>query len=218
MGTFSAYPYSRGHIHITGPEVGDPLDFNVGFFSDVGDVDIKKHVWGYKKGRELMRRTALYRGEVATLHPPFPAHSKAAIRTIHDTDEEIRHGFLSLTIEDVKEAEKNGENNLGGNTEKMLAGIKDLEYSAEDDRILEQFLRENISTTWHSLGTAKMAPREQKGVVDSDLSVYGVTGLKIADLSIAPENVAANTNNTALMIGEKAADIIIRELGLGRPI
>ena len=36
-----------------------------------------------------------------------------------------------------------------------------------------------------------------------------------ADLSIVPENVGANTNNTALMIGEKAADIIIRELGLG---
>ena len=36
-----------------------------------------------------------------------------------------------------------------------------------------------------------------------------------ADLSIPPENVAANTNNTALMIGEKAADIIIHELGLG---
>lgn len=34
------------------------------------------------------------------------------------------------------------------------------------------------------------------------------------DLSIAPENVAANTNNTALMVGEKAADIIMKELGL----
>ena len=60
-----------------------------------------------------------------------------------------------------------------------------------------------------------MAPREEGGVVDPGLNVYGTKGLKVADLSIAPGNVAANTNNTALMIGEKAADIVIRELGLG---
>jgi choline dehydrogenase-like flavoprotein len=59
-----------------------------------------------------------------------------------------------------------------------------------------------------------MQPRERKGVVDANLSVYGVKGLKVADLSIVPGNVAANTNATALMIGEKAADIFIKELGL----
>lgn len=99
-------------------------------------------------------------------------------------------------------------------TEVALEGVADLEYSEEDDRAIEQWLRENINTTWHSLGTAKMAPREEKGVVDANLNVHGVTGLKIADMSIPPMNVAANTNNTALLIGEKAADIIIRELGL----
>lgn len=92
--------------------------------------------------------------------------------------------------------------------------IRDIEYFAEDDIAIEQFLRENISTTWHSLGTAKMAPRDQMGVVDLDLSVYGVQGLKLVDLSIAPENVGTNTNNTAMAIGEKGADIIAKELGL----
>lgn len=92
--------------------------------------------------------------------------------------------------------------------------IHDLEYSAEDDAAIEQFVRENVNTTWHSLGTAKMAPRDQMGVVDADLNVHGVQGLKIVDLSIAPENVAANTNNTAIVIGEKGAEIIAKELGL----
>jgi alcohol oxidase len=59
-----------------------------------------------------------------------------------------------------------------------------------------------------------MVPRDKGVVVVANLSVYGVNGLKLADLSIPPENVGANTNNTALMIGEKAADIFIRELGL----
>ncbi|KAI1258678.1 GMC oxidoreductase [Xylariaceae sp. FL1019] len=181
LGAFSAYPYSRGHIHITGREVGDPLDFNVGFFSDPGDVDIKKHVWAYKKGREIMRRMSSYRGEHGPSHPPFSAESEAAHVSV----------------------EKN-------NTD----GVQDIKYTPEDEKLIESFLRENIATTWHSIGTNKMAPREKLGVVDKDLNVYGVSNLKVVDISIAPGNVASNTNNTALVIGEKAADIIIRELGL----
>jgi alcohol oxidase len=59
-----------------------------------------------------------------------------------------------------------------------------------------------------------MKPREKGGVVDSRLNVYGLSGLKIADLSIGPGNVAANTYSTALAIGEKAAIIIAEELGI----
>ncbi|TEA18757.1 Alcohol oxidase [Colletotrichum sidae] len=172
---YTAYPYSRGSIHITGPSVTDPLDFDTGYFSDPGDVDLKKQVWAYKHMREVARRTALYRGEVAGGHPAFAATSRAAL------------------VDDVAaDAHKN---------------VRNLEYSDEDEKAIERFLRENVNTTWHSLGTTKMAPRGDRGVVDSSLSVYGVERLKIVDLGIAPENVGANTNNTALVIGEKAADI-----------
>jgi alcohol oxidase len=183
VANYTAYPYSRGHLHITGPDVTAPLDFDLGFFTDPNDIDIKKQIWAYKKAREIMRRTELYRGELAIGHPQFPTGSKAAC-----VDNAAPHAFGDV--------------------------VKDLEYSAEDDKAIEQFLRENIGTTWHSLGTAKMAPLTKGGVVDADLNVYGVKGLKVVDLSICPENVGANTNNTALMIGEKAADIIVRELGL----
>lgn len=61
-----------------------------------------------------------------------------------------------------------------------------------------------------------MAPLEETGVVDPDLGVHGVGRLKVADMSIAPGNVGANTNSTALAIAEKAAEIIIWELGLGK--
>jgi alcohol oxidase len=47
------------------------------------------------------------------------------------------------------------------------------------------------------LGTCPMKPREQGGVVDSSLNVYGTQNLKVVDLSIAPSNVSANTYNTA---------------------
>lgn len=190
MGTYTGYPYSRGHLHITGPEVSDPLDFNAGFFSDAGDVDIKTQMWSYKRSREIMRRMSTYRGELEIGHPTFSTTSKAACVKLD----------AGLVADDAD------ANSIGA--------VQDLEYSAEDDAILAQFLRENINTTWHSVGTVKMAPREQLGVLDKDLNVYGVTGLKVADASILPQNVAANTNHTALLIGEKAADIIMRELGL----
>ncbi|KAF8262163.1 alcohol oxidase [Lactarius quietus] len=89
-------------------------------------------------------------------------------------------------------------------------------YSDDDERVLEEFTRANVSPWAHSLGTCAMKPRERGGVVDSNLNVYGVRGLKVADLSIAPSNVSANTYGTALVIGEKAAVIIAEELGINR--
>lgn len=85
-------------------------------------------------------------------------------------------------------------------------------YSSEDDQIIEDFLRARVTTTWHPMGTCRMAPQEEGGVVDAALNVYNIAGLKIADMSIAPGNVAGNTMSTALLIGERAADIIIKEL------
>ncbi|KAM0270882.1 hypothetical protein ACHAQH_009266 [Verticillium albo-atrum] len=181
VGTYTAYPYSRGHMHITGAEVSDPLDFNPGYLTDDHDIDLKKQLWAYKKQREIIRRTSMFRGEIAAGHPAFAEGSAAAC----------------------------------GAVESALSNVKDIEYSAEDDKAIEQWIRENVGTTWHSIATAKMAPREEYGVVDHNLNVWGTKGLKIADLSIPPMNVGANTNNTALVVGEKAADIIIRELGLG---
>ncbi|KXH27681.1 GMC oxidoreductase [Colletotrichum nymphaeae SA-01] len=89
-----------------------------------------------------------------------------------------------------------------------------IEYSVEDDAAIIQYIRENIGTSRHPLGTCKMAPRENRGVVDPLLNVYGVSGLKVADLSVPSQQVAANTYNAALLVGEKAAEIIITELGL----
>ncbi len=180
MSVFTGYPLSRGSIHLSGPEIDDKLNFTTGIFSDPKGIDIKKHVWAYKKQREIFRRMETYRGELAAMHPPFSPQSNAALVQL----------------------------------DKPLSDVTDIVYTTEDDKVIEDYLRGHVETTWHSLGTCKMGPREENGVVDPTLSVYGVTGLKVADLSIPPRNVAANTMNTAVAIAEKAADIFIRELGL----
>ncbi|KAJ7476061.1 GMC oxidoreductase-domain-containing protein [Mycena latifolia] len=90
----------------------------------------------------------------------------------------------------------------------------DIVYSAEDDEAIDRYHRAIVNTTWHSLGTCAMKPRNQNGVVDSRLNVYGVKNLKVVDLSIAPTNVGSNTYNSALVVGEKAAMIIAEDLGI----
>jgi alcohol oxidase len=87
-------------------------------------------------------------------------------------------------------------------------------YTREDDDAIDEYHKRTVETTWHSIGTCPMKPRGKGGVVDFKLNVYGTQNLKIADCSITPGNVAANTYSTAIAIGEKAAVIIAQELGI----
>ena len=79
------------------------------------------------------------------------------------------------------------------------------DVSAKDD--LESFVRKQARTAFHPAGTCRMGG-DQDSVVDTQLRVRGVDGLRIADNSIMPRLVSGNTNATAIMIGERAADFI----------
>ncbi|KAI0693654.1 GMC oxidoreductase-domain-containing protein [Cytidiella melzeri] len=101
-----------------------------------------------------------------------------------------------------------------GDSQPVPIDAPDIDYTEEDEKAIDAYTRKFVATTWHSLGTCAMKPREEGGVVDSKLNVYGVENLKVADLSIPPSNVAANTYSTTLGIAEKAALIIADELGI----
>jgi len=72
---------------------------------------------------------------------------------------------------------------------------------------LESFVRKQARTAFHPAGTCRMGG-DQDSVVDTQLRVRGVDGLRIADNSIMPRLVSGNTNATAIMIGERAADFV----------
>ena len=76
----------------------------------------------------------------------------------------------------------------------------------ESDEALDAWLHENIGTTFHTCGSARMGPDgDAMAVVDQHCRVRGVEGLRVVDLSVAPNVVRANTNATAIMIAERAA-------------
>jgi choline dehydrogenase len=76
-----------------------------------------------------------------------------------------------------------------------------------DRQALVDFIRRSAVTYWHQSCTAKMG-RDSMSVVDHQLKVYGVKGLRIADASIMPRITTGNTMAPCVVIGERAADLI----------
>src|SRR5919199_1817387 len=75
------------------------------------------------------------------------------------------------------------------------------------DEGLQAYVRKVADTNFHPVGTCKMGT-DPMAVVDSQLRVHGIEGLRVVDASIMPRITTGNTNAPTMMIGEKAADLI----------
>lgn len=89
---------------------------------------------------------------------------------------------------------------LGG--QELAASAK-----AQSDFAIEQFIRDQADTIYHPVGTCRMG-KGALDVVDAQLRVRGIDGLRVVDASIMPSIVGGNTNAPVIMIAEKAADMI----------
>jgi choline dehydrogenase-like flavoprotein len=87
---------------------------------------------------------------------------------------------------------------------KMLYPVK-----IDDRKALADDIRNRADTQYHPVGTCKMGPASDKlAVLDERLRVRGIDGLRVADASIMPTLIGGNTNAPAIMIGEKAAQML----------
>ena len=90
--------------------------------------------------------------------------------------------------------------------------IKDMLESEATAEELDYHIKRSLLTTWHFSCTARMGPLDDDSCVcDPSLKVKGVAGLRCADASIMPFVNSANTNACCMVIGDKAAEIIMRE-------
>tara|TARA_B100000925_G_C21668438_1_gene328720 strand:+ start:22 stop:468 length:447 start_codon:yes stop_codon:yes gene_type:complete len=90
-------------------------------------------------------------------------------------------------------------------TEELLPG-KDI----TDDNMLIDYCKKMIKTNWHPVGTCKMgADNDNTAVLNSNLQVKGIKNLRVFDVSMMPNIVAANTNAPAMAIADLATDIML---------
>lgn len=83
--------------------------------------------------------------------------------------------------------------------------------SVQTDEQLLADIRARAGTVFHPVSTCRMAPDRRDGVVSPRLTVHGLSGLRVADASVYPSIISGNTNAATMMIGWKAADMILED-------
>jgi choline dehydrogenase-like flavoprotein len=87
------------------------------------------------------------------------------------------------------------------------------------DEDVDAFAKDNATTVWHANGTVKMGRKGDDGAcVDSKFRVIGVKGLRVADLSVCPLTTNNHTQATAYLVGQRAAETLIKEHRLMRKV
>ena len=162
------------------------------------------------------------------LVPPGYVHSGLGFTSFVCLTHPQNIGSVSLRSPDPKDAPMIRLNYLQSeaDVQKLVVGIKLLrnlfaasafdEFRGKEiapgadkqsDAALVAYVREACDTVYHPVGTCKMGT-DPMAVVDPELRVHGIEGLRVVDASIMPTITTGNTNAPTIMIGEKAADLI----------
>ena len=129
-------------------------------------------------------------GDAPLMYPNYLSEEQDMIDT-RNALRETRRVFLQPAFDPYR-----GEQKKPGN-----------DVNVEDDDQLDEWIRNTGETLYHPVGTCKMG-EDNMAVVNSDLQVHGIEGLRVVDASIMPTLIGGNTNAPTIMIAEKAADSI----------
>lgn len=159
----------------------------------------------------------------------FSPHSKGSVSlssSFPHAPPIISHNYLSSALDVTVLAEACAFANeivtSGRGTKSILKGSwpANLTHHTHTHRDQwREYVRENATTCYHPGGTAKMGKQgDATAVVDARLRVFGVKGLRVADCSVMPKLNQGHTQMPAYGIGEKAAELLMQDHGLGRVV
>lgn len=192
--------------------------------SSIGEAGLFLHSEG---NSEVAPDLQFFFGPAQLLPPGYPA-SEFGFTGVVALDRLQNRGGVSLQTPDPKDAPMIRMNYLQNeaDVQKLITGIRLMrnllhasafdEFRGEEiapgagvqsDAALEAYIRDTGGTVWHPVGTCKMGT-DPMAVVDPELRVHGIEGLRVVDASIMPTITTGNTNAPTIMIGEKAADLI----------
>ncbi|MCM5705066.1 GMC family oxidoreductase [Larsenimonas salina] len=149
--------------------------------------------------------------------------SRGTVRLTHSGSTAINANFLAAP-EDVEHQVRALRAGLALLDTPALSGVIDEVFSppearhlmtqdaAESQPALEAFVRQYCKTTYHPVGTCRMGPDAETSVVDLELKVHGVNGLRVIDCSVFPTLPGGNTNAPTIAVAEKGADHIIADV------
>lgn len=178
--------------------------------------DIQFHIqpWSADKPSDGPHKFSAFTASVLQLRPESAGH--LSLRSANIDDHPAIHPNYLATDLDCKTIVK------GIQIARKIAGTDPLKkhiteehapgrgVAFEDEDATLDWARRTAVTIYHPTGTCKMGI-DDKAVVDPRLRVKGIEGLRVADASIMPQIVSGNTNAPCIMIGEKAADLVLED-------
>ena len=177
--------------------------------------DVQLHLVPYWYTDPNARRLGPEPGMIATVYQLRPESTGSIHLKSADAGDDPAINFNFLATELDRRCLLDGthwtRNLMKTQAMKAFTGVEEAPGDAiqGDDAVLE-WIRRTAETTYHPTGTCRMGP-DDRAVVDERLRVHGMAGLRVADASIMPTLVSGNTNAACLMIGEKAADMVLED-------
>jgi 5-(hydroxymethyl)furfural/furfural oxidase len=195
-------PMARGRVSVTS---ADAAAYPLVEFNFTGhDLDLQRFMQGFRRCVDILGHEAVR----AMTRLTFPVKFNDRLRRLNriTPTNRIKSAAVAALIDLVPP--------LAAPIFATLADRRvDLAALAADDDALADHIRENVAGTFHPVGTCRMGAVDDRGAVtDPAGRVRGVAGLRVIDASIMPTPPRGNTNIPTIMVAEKLADAMLREV------